>query len=1165
MDKKKFGKLCAKIGTGFVAFAGTLVGGYVLTPNKVRTVNLSFRQNDDDFEETHFQQFVNRISSYPEQGCNGIHADFDNFNISFKTSDEATRTNNINLDAELDLVIRSLSDLDLSLDANIDYNGRKLPLLVTYTDKTAYFGLKDLRLKCSSTGFDELGEVIESLFLASVDEGGLGIDPIAKFESVCNEFVGKMDISSILSKFTGGSAPAINSEEEQLPNGDWKFDLEINMKKEVVVTPATETTPAVTEEQDNFINITIVTAENYDLKRVDLGTISFDNFTISGAIDFEVKPLTVYKPDDPLYRHYDANVNYVEIVSYKGWIKKLANLLADDNQKMSLSFNLDLSNGGRVDENTGLKSAVTEIGSIKGDINLDASELIDLSSWAVEIPDPYNQEDQPNFDEISNRVRRNDTENDEEEETFLRKVLNGIKLGMNLKIIGQNNVEYSNLDVKYLNNSGYIKFNEQEDNNHVKKSVLKAKVETETFNWILDELPNEIKSLGDDVDMSSLTSTFNAITDSELITSIKEGDYSGILDVLETLKNDGEKIYVGLNLSSLGLGDDAKVDLVLDSYDSYFDENLDPNHPEEHKVLALSVKDVQVGGLNIDFDLTNDTYQDVVMSEEEAATYDSLDFLPTVFDQVSNILKTKQSGFALTGDLRDYKNLGLHINGQGQFDYNTKFGFGNLTIDQYKYHADQVWYSHKIALDVDDKSEDRTQNNAKFIYGDVNASENIKGTIDIQSVLDIVDVIKTFIKDNKDDERYSKFIDPILELLGFGTIAKAIEDKNYLRLSANDLLKEIKQYDNDKMIKIVVAGDIFSLESDIELRVNFASLDNKVIDSIELKDLILGDSPEAGKEDSRKWLNLKLTLQDFNENAKSPIPSSLTSKDFISLASIKTLLQFGLNTTKLGYYKLKADISLSIGSLNIDTFPIMFHIVVKNSYVKVYGVIEDVPNFSVFVQDSLLTTDIKSELTFETYKDGDPNKTNDVGGYFTIRKTTDPWIGYTKIHTYRSTSKNFIKADNLLYYLLNGMLDIKKSYITGDLGGFDQQGEEKKPGDYPNALTSTGFKYSESAKRWDIGLNLKAITGISQLNTLEASIYASEVGGVTYLTRLYANLDIDLKIHLGVKADIRVLDIDPSKTDWDSSIKTAFNKINSYVFPSGKNMLDKLDCYTCRP
>lgn len=119
MDKKKFGKLCAKIGTGFVAFAGTLVGGYVLTPNKVRTVNLSFRQNDDDFEETHFQQFVNRISSYPEQGCNGIHADFDNFNISFKTSDEATRTNNINLDAELDLVIRSLSDLDLSLDATL--------------------------------------------------------------------------------------------------------------------------------------------------------------------------------------------------------------------------------------------------------------------------------------------------------------------------------------------------------------------------------------------------------------------------------------------------------------------------------------------------------------------------------------------------------------------------------------------------------------------------------------------------------------------------------------------------------------------------------------------------------------------------------------------------------------------------------------------------------------------------------------------------------------------------------------------------------------------------------------------------------------------------------------------------------------------------------------
>ena len=223
--------------------------------------------------------------------------------------------------------------------------------------------------------------------------------------------------------------------------------------------------------------------------------------------------------------------------------------------------------------------------------------------------------------------------------------------------------------------------------------------------------------------------------------------------------------------------------------------------------------------------------------------------------------------------------------------------------------------------------------------------------------------------------------------------------------------------------------------------------------------------------------------------------------------------------------------------------------------------IADVPNFSLAVQEDALTTDIKSEITFETYKDGDPNKTNDIGGYFSIRKTTDPWIGKTQVYNYRATSKFFIKGDSLLYYLLCGMLDIRQSYLNNDIGSFGSSSEEKEPGDYVNALTSTGFQYDENAQRWDVGINLGALTGISQLDTIEASIYAGTVGGKTYLTRLYAELSIKLGITLGVKADIKLQSIDPSKTDWDSSIQTAFNKINSYVYPSGKSVLDQLNYY----
>ena len=84
MDKKKLGKTLAKVGTGFMVFAGTLVGGYALTPNKVRTVNLNFEQDPNESLPSHFQEFVTKVSNYPDVGLTGLHADFENFSLQFK-------------------------------------------------------------------------------------------------------------------------------------------------------------------------------------------------------------------------------------------------------------------------------------------------------------------------------------------------------------------------------------------------------------------------------------------------------------------------------------------------------------------------------------------------------------------------------------------------------------------------------------------------------------------------------------------------------------------------------------------------------------------------------------------------------------------------------------------------------------------------------------------------------------------------------------------------------------------------------------------------------------------------------------------------------------------------------------------------------------------------
>ena len=200
-------------------------------------------------------------------------------------------------------------------------------------------------------------------------------------------------------------------------------------------------------------------------------------------------------------------------------------------------------------------------------------------------------------------------------------------------------------------------------------------------------------------------------------------------------------------------------------------------------------------------------------------------------------------------------------------------------------------------------------------------------------------------------------------------------------------------------------------------------------------------------------------------------------------------------------------------------------------------------------------------MTFETYPSGDPHKTNDIGGYFTIKKTADPLIGSNKYYYYRSTSDNFIIGDNLVYYLACGLLDIRSSYISDSIGTLGTNSSEQKPaGDYTRLFTDTGFVYYPEQKRWDIGINLGAVTGVDALDTLEMSLYGEEVNGKGYFSKLDAQLGIQFSlIHLNVKAHIELKDIDPNATDWSSAIQSAFNAVNGYNVPS--SYLNQLKAY----
>ena len=1107
MSKRKIGKLIAKIGTGVLAFGISLGAAYFMTPNRRRSVNLGNKNLDN--EETssalpdHFMRFVTRLNEdtgimedtvKEENTYYGFNIGFDNLSVSFK-KDENSAENRIGINGDLDLTLRTIKNIAFNLDVDVDYNGKHVPLELGFINKTAYFGLYDLRMKVGSTTIDELfgneelgvESLLKQVFIASKEEGGINFDVESYIDDLVNDLidnklgglVANMDMSELTSSLNlspledGQEGVGLSVNENEIEGG-WKFDLAVQIRNESL---------------DTELNIALITNKDYRLTRVDLGTIDLGNIVIKGALNINtIENYVVISPDKPEYPRYNPSYNYVEVINYKGWLQKLANFIDEDSQKFAVDFDLNL---GQKDNST-----LVNIGSINGAINADFSKMLDFSKYMGGNP--------------SN-------------ETTIKSFRNNASLGLDLHIFGQTNEEYSNLAVNYVDGQGYLKLNETEDEHGIKKSVIKSKIETETMNWLIDEMPEMFKDIGNDAGESSMISDlFSFVTDSTLIKGIKDGDYSVVLDLLKTIKNTEKTIEIGLDLSTLGFGDNAEVELVLDS-----------EIAANHKVLNLDINDIELGSLVLNASINTNEFTPIVLDEE--SSYDSLSFLPTVFDQVYGILDTKQTGFSISGSMLDEDGIGIALNGKGQFDYGVKYGFGDLTIDQYKYKNKGVWYSHKIALDVDNTKDDYALNNAHFVYGDKTGS-NIKGKVTIQSVLDIIDVVKTFIGDNKDNEKWTKFLAPIVKLLSIGELADIINQKDYFRLLKNDLVKSAKR--NDQQLDLIIGGELFNFENDITIRVN---LKDDKLDSLEVIDFVL-----TGKK-----LNVKIALEAFEANRVSSVDKSDLSS-FMDLSSIAVLLKFGINTTANNYYHLTANINLDLGIIDLFKFNLEVYIVVQNGYCKIYGVIEDAKIlFAVQKYNDITTKSLKSEFTFETYPDGDPNKEDGVGGYFHFKVTDTRRLSGDKIYHYKTTSKNLLQSENIIKYLLSDFLYMR-DWIIDAIGGVNlSSDEEKAAGDFTKTFTNTGFKYAENEKKWSVGLNLDVLTGIDALKDLEINIYGNSQ---EKFSRLQGNLKIEamklgsLSTKIGIGFDVTLENTNASVNDWSASIQNKFTSINSVSF-----------------
>lgn len=1054
--KQNIKKWSMRIGVGFLAFAAGLATTFLLVPGRVR--NIVFDEPEIEVvEETHFSKFVTRIMNAIDvdssETMEGVVGSIDELTVEWPQ-------NKIVVDGDLALSMRNLNDFDVTVDLGINYNEKEVELGIGYTGKTFYLALQDLFIKSSYVSTQDLMDKVYNLFFnpgVSEDEGlGMSID----FDGIIDSLIGDLDLGSLMSGGGAGGLGLETGEEEDLGNGRVKTPLKISLGEDL-----------------EPIELSLILDKNTnDLLGADIGNLAIDDVKISGGLSFEIfKDHQVYGFDSENYigrRDYKSK-NFIEVINYKTWFDDIFNLLNKKTVGIDLNFSADQDDG----------AGPVNIGQIEGKIDVDASKF---NLWDY-IPKVINAETFSKDEVVTKDVVRSETG----EENVVETILDNLNAGIDLSV-GKGDDHYADLNLTYADNSAYLSLNDD---------VIKAKMDVESLNLLINKISTLVEGeeeeqvrkmlRNEETPTGGTTSDglFDFITGSDLVKAIKEGHYEGIFDVLESISNSNDGINLKLNLSSLGLGENSKVELNLDATDN-----------GEKGVTSIKCTDICMDEGIFNLELNTRDYEEETIGKvlADKDNYRPLDFVIGVFDQVSGILDSKQAGFSLEGSLKGSDGLGMSFDGRGQLDYGEKYGFGDINIYNHKNvnNPAEKTETHPVSLYVDNTTNDKQINNMKLCYG---PTGKLKGKLSVQSLEDIVGVVKKIIDAN--DRRFAKFLDPLMKIIRDSVIGKIIASKDYMQLSKETFVKSIYNNLDDSCLDIDLSKDLFAgfVVEDMKIRLNFETKnESKQLKSLQIIDLKLNETL------GNKIVNCTITVEDFDKEKEVPIDLNATYMNFSSLA---TLLEFAIDTTELNTYHLTADVRVKLGSvLDLVTVKLDFYIEVLGENTRVYGRFIDIPYILIASNDA--NADVNTEFLFEPAKHYSASSDDTIGGYFHILRTEDHkgWFDRNfEQYYYRSTSKGFL--DNILDYLLGGCLDFKYSIID-TLGGLNLNSSTTPV--YENMFNENGFVDVSDASSygWALDLNLGALTGITAFNTLQATIKGSKVGEKSYLNSLEGYLPI---------------------------------------------------------
>ncbi len=588
--------------------------------------------------------------------------------------------------------------------------------------------------------------------------------------------------------------------------------------------------------------------------------------------------------------------------------------------------------------------------------------------------------------------------------------------------------------------------------------AMKLRMSTLTLDSLIatfqDDLPSDPSSLLDVL-------LFN-----DQLKAIAAGEYEKIIDAVKGFTVlDDNLLRLDLDLSGLGLGSGAAIAVTLDGRTA--EEGFAGSE------ATIEASGLSLGGFAIDLTLKTTPYASI--KDVDFASYDSLDGLPTLFEQAQGLVKSKQAAFEINGSFVDENGYGLStLSGRLDFDLAATRAGASLTLGEKSASVDR---NHTLVLDIEEPG---TEPYLRFAF-----NETMKGKMAFSTFGGIIDLATGLL--NSEDERYDAFLDPLREMM-VDTIINKLMAGEIGYVASLDVVDSLRVTPSE----ICLVLDLATLGVDSKLELSIALNSNGEASSLSLGGLSLGGST----------LDLTLALVPYAESNVGLL-DGIDASSFMDFSSLDLFLGTALDTAALSTYHFE-DGQLAITALGglIEAGDIDMDAEVRvdganvEAYVHLGGLRSGALVLVTEGHSGFLGIGASTRDTY-IYYDGRDGRSD------LYIENVEHWRGEDIVNSYKHTSADFLA--NPMYIIVKEIFSFTDSIYNLITGSVDTE-PTGEPMVYEEILK--GYAYDGSSGTYDLTIGLPTLLQSNALTDLGLTIGTSEVGGRTYLSTINAVLGL---------------------------------------------------------